>query len=317
MAQKKGLMEVYNEYYRHWKAKPKAGTWIGLSLFVSLVITGAMFGFLYFGIGFFFPGFEFESIFTVYIFTGLTLIISADLLIGLPYTSGAAKVDSMEAMLPDALKQMSDILKTGGTYEAALREIAKSEYGPLTDETNNILRRIEEGQNFESALQGFADNVPSRLIKRIIGILIDSVRSGAGMADILDQVAEDMREAYHLGRERKSASLMNVLFMVAAGAIVSPAIFGMVASIISFLIISVEDVGVASAADIAKAIEAKNLIILLMQLYIVIELFATSAMMSITREGKMNKTIIYAPYLLFVAFLLFYGAKIGVNYIVG
>ncbi|MEK6820824.1 MAG: hypothetical protein AABY11_00295, partial [archaeon] len=64
----------------------------------------------------------------------LAALIVIDLMIGIPYMKGKARVESIEENLPDALKQIADTLKTGSTYEYALREVAASQYGPLTDE---------------------------------------------------------------------------------------------------------------------------------------------------------------------------------------
>ena len=48
-------------------------------------------------------------------------------------------INAIEEALPDALKQLSDTLKAGGTYEYALREIATSEYDYLSKEMKNVI----------------------------------------------------------------------------------------------------------------------------------------------------------------------------------
>jgi len=230
-------------------------------------------------------------------------IVVLDLLLGYPYLMAMNRIAAIEEDLPDALKQMADTLKAGGTYEYALREVAMSEYGPLKIEMNAVLRKLEEGENFETSLNTLIENIDSVLVRRSITIIIDSVHSGAGLADILDQISDDVRAMHRIGRERKSRTMMQVMFMVAAGAIVAPMIFGFVATILHVLI-------TASAGAVAEearnaAIKASETIANLIQIYIFIEVVASSIMIALMRDGRVNKSIIYFPFLLLLAYVVY------------
>ena len=131
---------------------------------------------------------------------------------------------------------MSDILKSGGTYEYALREVSTIDYGPLTKELRKVLRRLEDGANFEDAFSSITENVDSDLVKKIVNIILDAVKAGAGLADVLDEISEDARTLYKMQQERKAKTTMQVLFIFAAGSMIAPAIFGLVNTLISFLI---------------------------------------------------------------------------------
>ena len=127
-----------------------------------------------------------------------------------------------------------------------------------------------------------------------------------GLADILDEISEDIREMHRLKQERKSTTVMQVLFMIAAGAIVTPFIFGLVSAIVGFLIdVSSQGLNISAGAT-ATAVEAKNSIIFLMQAYLFIELMAVGAMVATMREGKLTKSVIYIPLLLLIAFIVYY-----------
>ncbi|MDO8626989.1 MAG: type II secretion system F family protein, partial [Candidatus Diapherotrites archaeon] len=178
-------------------------------------------------------------------------------------------------------------------------------------EMTGVLRKLEEGENFENSMKTLPENVNSRLLKRTVTIIIDSIKAGAGLADVLDDISDDVREAKRVDMERKSRTLMQVLFMVAAGAMVAPFIFGMVTSIITFLIQASTITGVASAEQKNLAVAAKFAIILLLQVYIFIEVLAASIMIALMRDGQASKSVIYFPVLLFVSFLVFFGTAIG------
>ncbi len=235
-------------------------------------------------------------------------IVVADLMLGYPYIKASQRIDEVEENLPDALKQMADILKAGGTVEYALREVAYAEYGPLKKELFEILRKLEEGENFSTALASLSENVNSRTVQRTVTIIIDAIRAGAGLADILDEIAEDVRETHKITRERKTRTLLQVIFMVAAGAFISPIIFGFVGTISDVLLGAASAVG--NQAEQLKAKNASDTIILGVRIYIMMQVIAVSAMIALMREGKLTKTIIYFPILLFIAILAYSASSV-------
>ncbi|MDO8427932.1 MAG: type II secretion system F family protein [Candidatus Diapherotrites archaeon] len=243
----------------------------------------------------------------------VVLFVVLDLMLGYPYFRAVRRINSIEEDLPNAFKQISDTLKAGGTFEFALREISTSmERTPLQEEATEILRKLEEGQNLENALKGFAENVNSRLVKRTVNIIIDSIESGAGLSDVLDKIADDVRETHKIVKERKATTLMQVLFLVAAGAIVAPFIFGLVSTIIDFLIISTSQGIRLTAEQIATAKNARDTIVNLLQSYIFIEVLACSAMIAVMREGRPVKSVLYIPILLLIAFLIYYASSLAI-----
>src|SRR3989344_4639415 len=113
----------------------------------------------------------------------MAAILVGDLMIGYPYIKAEQRIEEIEEILPDALRQMADTLKSGGTYELALKEVATSDYGPLKTEMNEVLRKLEEGENFESAFRTLSYNIDSKLVQRTVTIIVDSISAGAGLSN--------------------------------------------------------------------------------------------------------------------------------------
>ena len=232
-------------------------------------------------------------------------LVVLDVMLGYPYMLAMNRINSIEEALPDALKQLADTLKAGGTYEYGLREISTSEYGPLSFEMENVLRKMEEGENMEDSLKSFAENVDSTLVRRTIAIINDAIKAGAGLADVLDEIADDVRALHRIGRERISGTMLQVIFIVAAGSVVAPIIMGMVTTVIELLIATSAGI-VKNKLEIVQAIASKDMIVMLMQIYLVIEVVAAGAMIALTREGNISKSLIYIPVLLLIAFVCYY-----------
>ena len=299
---KKGFMQVYEGYLKDAKIKLGVKQWIGISLVIGIIILAVLL------LASTLFGLPIPLLLSIVIF-----IVVLDVLLGYPYFVGTKRVNQIEKTLSTALKQMADTLKAGGTYEFALREISISELGPLTEEMRKVLIKLEEGENFENALKTLPENVNSRLVQRTVTIIIDSVRSGAGLADILEQIADDIRESYRLKAERKAKTSMQVMFMIAAGGMVAPFILGLVSSIAALLIESSATVGIVSAQQIAEANIVKNFIGMMIQAYVFIEVLGSSLMIAIMSEGKLTKSIIYLPVLLFIAFIVYFIASFGLE----
>jgi len=301
ISQNKALKH-YARYLRDAGIKINPVIWIVLSLAVSAAAAVAAFSLI--------ALLQFNEL----IIPPIIFIVTSDIMIGMPYLKGLKRVEEIERNLPDALKQIADTLKSGSTYESALREIAIPEMGALGIEMQGVLRKLEEGENFENSLMTLYDNVDSKLVKRVVVIIIDTVRAGAGLADILEDIAEDSREMYRVNQDRRVKTMLQVMFIVTAGAVVTPFIFGVISQIVAFLITaSVNSGAVSDQLVILEALNARDLIALLLQLYIFVEVVASSVMMALMREGKASKSIIYFPALLLIAFVIFFIARFAIG----
>ncbi|MBR9707452.1 MAG: type II secretion system F family protein [Candidatus Diapherotrites archaeon] len=288
---KNPMLKSYNRHLKRAGIKTPAPIWIGMSLGLG-VLLGAII-----------------SIFAID-FGILTAIVVIDLGLGMPVFIAQKKIGQLEYDFPDALKQMSTTFKAGGTFEYALKELAAADYGELSKELEQVLREVQSGSNMNNALQNFSTRVNSKLVKRTVIIMIDASKSGAGLANVFEEVAEDMRSMNGITRERAAKTMMQALFISSAGGIIAPAIFGIVIGIINFLIAVSVSSGIQTGAVITKAQNTRGLIEVMMSFYIATEALASSAMISSMREGNFNKTVIYFPALLFVAYSVFTGARI-------
>jgi flagellar protein FlaJ len=293
------MYDKYTEWIEFSKIKYPAPAWIGISLgatvvvaIISLILSTLILN-------------EFTLIPIAF---GLaTLVLS----IGYPYLKKESIIDNIEKNFSDSLKQMADTLKAGDTYESALREVVESDYGRLSEEMGLALRRLEDGENLDSALSGFAQRIDSRLIKRTITIILDSIKTGASLAEILDEIADDVRDFQRLKEDRIANTTMQFMFMVAAGGFIAPVIFGEINAVVNnFSRISAQAM---SAEQMAAAMDTSNFIILLIQLYLIIEVVGSGTMMALIREGKINKSIIYIPILLVIAFIAYYASSIVIK----
>jgi archaellum biogenesis protein FlaJ (TadC family) len=295
------FMKEYNAWLKFSKMKFNAATWIPISVVLG-VATGAIL--------FFILNFLLQIVTIIPLAFGAAVGI---MLLGFPYMQKEKIVDSIERDFSDALKQMADTLKAGDTYASALREIVNSDYGRLSEEMKIALRRLEEGENVETALRGFAERVDSRLIKRTIVIILDSIKTGSSLSDLLEDISDDVRELYRIKEQRKANTTMQFMFMIAAGGFIAPMIFGEVTAVMSmFSSLTFEAITASNQATQQMGV----FIELLIQAYVFVAIVGTGLMMSLIREGKLNKSIIYIPLLLLAGYTMYYAATFAVGFLI-
>jgi pilus assembly protein TadC len=229
----------------------------------------------------------------------LLAVLVADLGFGMPFFLSDRKIDEYEARLPDVLHHIGTTLKTGGTVEIALREAAKVNYGPITKGLKRMLREINEGKTFEDSFRDFALESRSPLMKKVAVVIIAAKKSGGALLDTLTAMAEDIRAVYRLQRERKSKTLMQFMFILVAGLLVAPFVFGIVNSVLGILmkIGTAETMG--EGANLVKQFD------LLFKIYLIVAGSLIVMCSTQIREGKLSKSIIYIPIGIIVSYVVY------------
>jgi pilus assembly protein TadC len=227
----------------------------------------------------------FKPLIAVLGFAGVLSLVA-----GIPITLRDSRIGQIDANLPDALKHMATTLRSGGTVENALSEVSAAEYGPVSADLGVVLRQLREGTAFEDALNDVAETGGSRLMKRCATIIIDGRKAGAGLADIMDSIAEDAREVYRAKRDRISQTTMQSIFMGVSSTVIAPAVFGMVIVIVGFI-----GKGVVQQQFDLGAFDSLFTVYLMAQAS-----FATVAM-GMIRFGNPAKLLIRLPFMVLAA----------------
>ncbi len=322
-----------------------AGTGINLSFevfiivmfFLAMVLSGVS----YFLVEYFIPNLQING----FLIGFIAFIAIASLAIIIPISIRNSRIESIEANLPDALKHMSLVLKAGGTTETSLEEVSNADYGPLSTDLKNGLKALREGKSFDDVMLGLGSGSGSELFKRVVSVVIDARKAGAGLADVLNAIAEDARDVQRIKRERASRSMMHVMFLVISGLILAPFIFGFVITIITFMSSGMAASGTASSTanvtlqQLASSDSTLALFLIagfnslnqqnpvyvwrniamqqLLLTFLVLESIITLVAIGLIRDGVMFKYIIYAPVTMLLVTIIFTVGKLASSMIIG
>ncbi len=247
-------------------------------------------------------------------------LLFADLIAGVPYYLGKKKIDEVEENLPEALRQMASVLRSGGTFEVAVREIAVSDYGTLSKEFARMLKEMESGKSFSAALESLVLRIESPFLEKVAVIINDAIRTGGKVADVLDQIGDDIRKLYQVKRERKARTAMQFMFLAVSAAVLGPFLMGVAVGITNFMM-SMGKALVASGnlpeqVFLQKQAAVKSLEFILL-LFVIIESLLAGIMAAIIRDGKVSSGALIAPIFLLLAYVMFIVGKITVAFIAG
>ncbi|MEM4347720.1 MAG: type II secretion system F family protein [Candidatus Altiarchaeota archaeon] len=189
-----------------------------------------------------------------------------------------SKARFVESVLPDALQLMSSNIRAGLTTDRALLLSARPEFGPLALEIKRVGKETMTGRSLTDSLNRMTESIKSETLSKTIDLVNVSIRSGGKLADILDQIASDLREQQMIQREISASVLMYVLFIFIAIAFGAPLLFAMSSFLVKML---VENMSVISA-ELPQLQEMQGIPIKVGTIKISIDFIKTFALVSLT-----------------------------------
>ncbi len=138
----------------------------------------------------------------------------------------------MEQMLPDYFQIASANLRSGIALERAMLLAARPEFGFFSEDLKEMSRQVFSGATFETALKSLASKYRSYQLSHAVRMMLEAVRYGGAMADLLEQLAREMRNQQLVQKEVSGQLFMYSIFIVFAGLIAAPALYGLTSQMI-------------------------------------------------------------------------------------
>jgi len=229
------------------------------------------------------------------------------LMLGVPYYLTQRRVAELDGMLPDALRQMASTLRAGVGIDAAMEDIVKSKYGPLSREFERAVMEIRRGRSLEGALLALSRRTNSLLYERAFHLIVEGVERGAAIANVLDAVSEDVREVQAIQRERRASTMQQVLFLFVVALFAAPLIAGLTVAVGGMF---TETAGATAITALPPEVST------IVMLYIIIQAFICALAVGVIRYGQMSKGLMFTFPFMLIAAGVFFAARILIGFIV-
>lgn len=150
----------------------------------------------------------------VFGFAGLTLpILRLGLALGLASVpvfyvlkARARRLYKFEAALPDAIDLFNRSMKSGHNMHAGLETIAQETFDPVRMEFRKVIEELALGAPLDETLHGLGRRVPLIDLKFFITGLILQRQTGADLVQVLENLAQLVRERLGLAAKMKAAT---------------------------------------------------------------------------------------------------------------
>lgn len=135
------------------------------------------------------------------------------------------RTKKIEAALPDFLRLVSENLKGGMPFEKSLWEAIKPEFGILAQEVRMAAKRVMTGSDVDAAVTEFTAKYDSPTLKRSFDLVLDGMKGGGKVSDVIDRVIDTIEETKELKADMAATNLSYVIFVVVIVVIVAPGLF--------------------------------------------------------------------------------------------
>lgn len=221
------------------------------------------------------------------------------------------RTKQLEEVLPDFLQLTSANISAGMPIDRALWFAVRPGFGVLAKEIEEVAKSTIAGDDLESALMDLSKKYDSTMLKRSVSLIIEGMRAGGKLADLLSKIALDIQET-KLMRKEISASIMTyVIFITFASIIAAPFLFALSTQLLQIIqtIMGSIDLGSASSSSVKIQLSGDSISIKDFQIFSSLTLAVTamfSAMIvSAIQNGNVRDGLSYIPVYIAVSLVLY------------
>ncbi len=236
-----------------------------------------------------------------------------------------AKTKEVEEVLPDALQLMSSNVRAGLTTDKALLMAARPEFGAFGEEIRRVGRETMTGRDLASALLNTTTRIKSDHLSRTMDLIVNSIRSGGELADLLDQTSMDLRDQQMMQKEISAGVLMYVIFIFIAIGLGAPGLFAMSSFLVKILSANIkmissqmpQETTSSSMISLTGVSVEPEFVDLFSTIAITVSCIFGSLIMGLIRTGREKDGVKYLPILLIISLVLFYTIKYAMESLFG
>lgn len=131
----------------------------------------------------------------------------------------ADKRNKFATQLGDALITICNGLKSGFSFQQAMRSVSKDMTPPISTEFQRVLNEIDYGMTQEAALTRMYERLENEDLKMLISALSISEKTGGNLSDVLMTISNTVQNRIKIRQEVKSLSAQGKMSSIIIGAL--------------------------------------------------------------------------------------------------
>lgn len=224
------------------------------------------------------------------------------------------RTKELERVLPDYLTLVSTNLKGGMSFERALWDAIKPEFGILANEIGLVSKRVMTGNDVKESLEEFMLKYDSPVLRRNFQLIVSEFESGGEIVKVIDKIIENLKKTQILKKELVASTVTYMIFIGSLVTVICPALFALSYQLF-YLITSFMGAIAGSGASISGALNVSAPSIrpqdfrVFSILAICIIAVGSSGIISIIEKGDIKGIFKYIPMFLSAALLVYFLAS--------
>jgi flagellar protein FlaJ len=124
--------------------------------------------------------------------------------------------NGIDQHLPELFRSIVEAQQVGMTLPQAFDEAAKRDYGPLTAELKHMTVQMSWGFSLEQALTSFGKRIGTKLVQRILPLIIEANRSGGQVEKVFAPMGKFIQTNNLMEKERKTQTRPYIIIIYVA-----------------------------------------------------------------------------------------------------
>jgi Flp pilus assembly protein TadB len=234
-------------------------------------------------------------------------------------------VKEIEESLPDFLQLASANISAGMTVDRALWYAVRSKFGILAVEMENVAKATIAGEDLEKALVQLGQKYDSRILKETMNLIVEGIQSGGEMANLLNKLSSNIKETQLMRKEISASVTTYAIFIGVATVLAAPILFALSTQLLIIIQKIFGSIHIEQSAGVSglfsfnfsgesiSIADFKRFAILVL----VISSFFSASIISVIRKGSVKDGLKTIPLFIIVSILLYVGASMAFEYLLG
>ena len=238
------------------------------------------------------------------------------------YFIAEKRISAVEERLPDFLELVASNLKAGIAPYQAMQLAAKEDFGVLSTELELALQKSRGEQSFGVSLNNIAEHLHSDLLQRTMQLFIISLKSGASLAPLLEQLARDVRETKNLEKQMATSTKTYTALIMFTVVFAMPLLLAVTLYFLETMRATLDKVSLPTS-DFGLSLLMGEIAVSPAFLQVVayvllgVTCLLTCLLLGIIGKGKARLGLVYFPFLVVGSYLLFLVAQYVIQSLLG
>jgi len=253
-------------------------------------------------------------------FIAVLLVVMAGIYFFLDYRI-YQRTREIEDVFPDFLQLASSNIAAGMPIDRALWYAIRPNFGVLAKEMEDVAKATMTGEDLEVSLLRFTDKYNSQTLRRSVNILIEGMRAGGQMADLLNKIALNIEEMKIMRKEMAANVTTYAIFITFAAVIIAPFLFALGTELLSIIIKISGSLDLSSSSSSFSFSAPPESAITNFKIFSVAMLIVTTvfsaAIVSVIKHGRIMEGIKTMPVYAVISIIIYYIALTALHGVFG